>query len=103
CRGQEVRRSGAGAGATGGTKDQSSEYLAPCLIQSPNSLSCVAVSFMPDSAGGIKSSVPAALIRRHASLFVKSPGTTGACPSCSAYAPSFVSNRSFALRLLASG
>ena len=85
-----------------GTKDQCCSYLAPCSIHFLKISFSILVRVLFDLGGGITSPFSSLMIRNHASLFLRSPGTIACPPLIFAVAPSIVSRRRFALRVLGS-
>ena len=101
----QLRSCNAGSAArSGATNAQCLRYSAPSSIQRRRIPRSLSVSGRFSLGGGITSSGSTEEMRLANSLAARSPGTIARCPDFNAaYAPSAVSSRRPALRLLASG
>ena len=97
-------RKAGSAGRSGATKAQCLRYSAPPSIQRRRIARSPSVSGRLSDGGGITSSGSCESMRWAIALAARSPGTIARSPDFrAAYAPSAVSSRRPALRLLASG
>ena len=102
--GQPAFLTAGSAGLLGGSKAQCVDHVAPCSTQRRSTATWSAVSCLPLFLGGMCSSGSSLSIRTISSLSSGLPGTIARPPLSSlANAPSFVSSRRPALRVLSSG